>query len=88
MGLCLRVITNTIKKMDKVSSNGQIKHHMMEALFKICFKAEVHIAGLTVKNTRVIGQLIKCMDMEHTLGQMDEHILEISKTIKSADTAL
>ena len=51
---------------------------IMKASFdKMKFVVQDFIHGLMVKNMKVNGKTIKCMDMEHYCGKTKENIKEI-----------
>lgn len=62
--------------MVKENSTGQMEVTMMVILNKITFMDMVFMNGLMVENIKVNGKIIKCMEKEISLGQMEENMKE------------
>lgn len=66
-----------VKNMEKGSSNGGTDLNMKETFMKTLYKDMEYIGGQMGDSMKANGRIIKCMDKEYLLGQMEKDILVI-----------
>jgi hypothetical protein len=60
--------------MGSVHLNGQMVQYILESFIIIIFMAKEFILGRITENMKVNGEQIRCMEREHSRGQMEENI--------------
>lgn len=62
------------RNMEMVNSFGQIKVLILVSFLTTILKEQVFMNGQMEEYLTENGKLIKCKDMEHSLGQMEENM--------------
>ena len=80
-----KVHTIMAKNMEMENLSGLTDQNTKESFETITLKERVNTHGRTEECMRVVGKIIKCMDLVCLSGQMGDHIMANTLMIRNMD---